>query len=481
MKRTLAIIFTSALLLLCSALYLFAAEEPNIVGSWHGTLQVGADTLHVVFHIARGADGLLSGTLHSPDQGPMSMPVSKITFTGGTLVLTLATIGGSYQAKLAADGNSLSGRWVQNGMSLPLTLTRGDGPALSRPQEPKKPYPYREEEVSFQNAAAHITLAGTFTAPNAAVRYPVALLIAGSGPHDRDENVAGHRPFLVLADYLTRHGIAVLRVDKRGVGHSGGDEAQATSEDFAGDTQAGVAYLKTRPEVNPRQIGLIGHSEGGLIAPIVATRNKDVAFIVLLAGPGVTGEQILLSQGELIKRAMGASQGDIDREHRMQLALFSIIKNEKDDEKAEKQARQYLNDALDQLSAQELQGLGNREQREKFINSQLTVLLSPWMRYYLTYDPRTALRKVTVPVLALNGEKDTQVAAEENLAAIKQALQAGGNTDVTTRELPGLNHLFQTCTTGSPLEYAKIEETFAPAALEILASWILDHCPDGKR
>lgn len=297
MTRMLAIIFTSALFLLGSALCLFAAEEPTIVGSWQGTLQAGANALHLVVHITRGTDGTLSATMDSPDQGALGIPVSTTTFTDGTLAFTIAVIGGNYQGTLAADGNSLAGTWTQNGMTFPLTLTRGNGPALSRPQEPKKPYPYRAEEVSFPNTPANITLAGTLTVPNDAGRYPAVLLIAGSGQHDRDENVAGHRPFLVLADYLTRHGIAVLRVDKRGEGHSGGDGATAaTTEELAGDTLAGVAYLKTRAEVNPRQIGLIGHSEGGLIAPIVATRSKDVAFIVLLAGPGVTGEQILLSR-----------------------------------------------------------------------------------------------------------------------------------------------------------------------------------------
>ena len=316
-----------------------------------------------------------------------------------------------------------------------------------RPQEPTPPYPYQEEQVTFVNAKAGITFAGTLTLPASPTASPAVVLITGSGAQDRDETIAGHKPFLVLADALTRRGIAVLRVDDRGVGGSGGTMATATSEDFVDDALAAVAYLRGRKDIDAKRIGLVGHSEGGLIAPIAATRSKDIAFIVLMAGPGITGDQILFLQGAAIMRANGASEAAISRNREVQQRLFDVIRTEKDDAAAK----------------EKIKSIAPGQER----------VATPWFRYFLSYDPVPVLQKVTCPVLAINGEKDLQVPYRENLDAIGKALRAGGNTDVTTLSMPNLNHLFQTSQTGAPSEYAKISETFAPAALDAISDWIL--------
>jgi pimeloyl-ACP methyl ester carboxylesterase len=325
-------------------------------------------------------------------------------------------------------------------------------------------------EVVYENKKGGVKLAGTLTLPRGPGPHPAALRISGSGAQDRDETLFSHRPFLVLADHLTRRGVAVLRVDDRGVGGSTGSAGEATSADFADDVLAGVEYLKGRKEVDPRRIGLIGHSEGGLIAPAVAGRSADVAFIVLLAGPGLPGDEILYLQGSALLRLLGAGKEQIARQRDLQQRLFAVAKEEKDPAAAEKKMQEVLEDFLAKLPPLEraLAG-GLKKQTEQ----QLRALRSPWFRYFLGYDPRPALRKVRCPVLALIGEKDFQVPPKENLPEIEKAVRAGGNPDVTVKELPALNHLFQTCTTGALAEYATIEETFAPSALELLGDWIL--------
>jgi uncharacterized protein len=346
---------------------------------------------------------------------------------------------------------------------------------ILRPQEPKKPYPYLEEEVIYENREAGIKLAGTLTLPSEQDSFPAVLLITGSGPQDRNEAIAGHRPFLVLADYLTRQGIAVLRVDDRGVGRSTGDFSPATSEDFASDVLAGIEYLKTRREINPKKIGLIGHSEGGIIAPMVAVKSPDVAFIVLMAGAGLTGEEILYLQTGLISKEMGISEKDITKNLQLNNKIFSVFKEEEDNKIAEEKIRQIFMTYWEDLSEEEKSRIGNPE---GYLKARLQSLFSPWFRFFLTYDPQPTLSKVKCPVLAINGEKDLQVPPKENLSAIKEALKTGGNKDYTVIEIPNLNHLFQTAQTGVPAEYAKIEETISPEVLKIIGDWILEQTRD---
>jgi hypothetical protein len=297
-------------------------------------------------------------------------------------------------------------------------------------------------------------LDGTLTIPEGTGPFPAVVLISGSGPQNRDEEIFGHKPFLVLADHLTRGGIAVLRYDDRGVGQSKGDFASATSEDFAADAWAVWQALSARPEIDAKRVGLLGHSEGGLIAPMLAAAHPEIAFIVLVGGPGVTGEQILLKQAELIATAMGAPPAAVAANAAVQRQVFAILKEETS------QAR--IEERIGAIP------VGSKEASAALVKQSA----SPWMRFFVRYDPAAALRKVRCPVLAIGAERDLQVAPDQNLPAIEAALKAGGNADVTITRLPGLNHLLQPAKTGLPAEYAQIETTVAPAALDAITAWI---------
>lgn len=433
------------------------AKPSDIDGAWMGTLDTGSMKLRVVFHIVNTSEGL-TATMDSLDQGMNGMAMSAVTRDGASLKIDAKKIGGRFEGKIAADLSSIDGKWSQGGGTLPLLLKPVKNTSeLERkhPQNPVKPYPYREEDVSYDNHAQNVTLAATLTLPQGTGPFPAVVLITGSGPQDRDESLLGHKPFLVLSDYLTRHGIAVLRADDRGVGKSTGIFAKATTADFATDAEAGIAYLKTRKEIDPRKIGLIGHSEGGVIAPMIAARNKDVAFIVMMAGTGVPGDEILPAQGEAIEVASGKDPAEAAKNAANEKEMLKLVETEKDQAVLEKELKEKM----------------KGDTPEAQIGAQIAQLTSPWFRYFLTYDPATALRKITCPVLALNGSLDKQVLPSQNLPPIRQALASNKRAEID--ELPGLNHLFQTAKTGSPAEYAAIEETIAPVALDKMATWIL--------
>lgn len=435
------------------------AKPSDIDGTWMGSLDTGTIKLRIVLHIVNTEDGL-TATLDSPDQGAKGLPVTSVTRDGAALKMEAKQLGGVFEGKIAADRSLIEGTWTQGGANLPLVLKPvKDQSELERkrPQNPTKPYPYREEEVSYENKVQNVTLAATLTLPQGKGPFPGVLLITGSGPQDRNESLLGHKPFLVLSDYLTRKEIAVLRADDRGTGKSTGNFATATTADFATDAEAGIAYLKTRSEIDPHRIGLIGHSEGGIIAPMVAARNPDVAFIVMMAGSGVPGDQILPAQLQAIEEAGGKSHEEAAKDAAHEREVLTLVETEKDEAVLEKELREKI----------------SGEEPEPQIGAQIKTLTSPWFRHFLTYDPATALRKVTCPVLAINGEKDTQVPPKQNLPAIRTALEQAGNKHFEADELPGLNHLFQTAKTGSPAEYAQIEETISPVALDRMASWIL--------
>jgi pimeloyl-ACP methyl ester carboxylesterase len=443
----------------------FAANAPE--GTWQGVIQ---GMLRLVLHVERGATGTLSGKLDSPDQAAMGMAIDTLWVKGDSLHFEMRRLRVAYDAQMSANDSTLSGLWRQGGYALPLTLKRSDHVAADRrPQDPVRPYPYDTLDVEYPDAKAGVKLAGTLTTPRGAGPYPCALLITGSGPENRNEELFNHRPFLVLADHLTRHGIAVLRVDDRGVGGSTGRVTGATSEDFASDVAAGIEFLKTRKEIDPRRIGLIGHSEGGLIAPMVATRSKDVAFIVLMAGPGVRGDSILIMQTAAIRRLLGTSEQAITRESAAMRRVHAMV-IQGDTVGVVRTTRELVAIQAEAVTAEERRGLGDLDSLARTASRQFMI---PWMRFFLTYDPRPTLMKVRCPVLALNGSKDFQVPPKENLAAISAALKQGGNRDATVKELPGLNHLFQTATTGAMSEYATIEETIAPAALDEMSGWIV--------
>jgi pimeloyl-ACP methyl ester carboxylesterase len=429
--------------------------QSRLEGDWAGKLDAGAFKLRLILHV-HTKDGATAATLDSPDQNANGLPAT-LTLDGDHLRISARGAAGSFDGALTADGASLVGKWS----GAPTTFTRlapgATVAALNRPQTPVKPYPYREELVAYESSAANVRLSGTLTMPQGSGPFPAVVLIAGSGPQTRDENVFGHAIFLVLADHLTRHGIAVLRYDKRGLGQSTGNYAAATSGDFAADADAGVHYLKTRPEIDAKRIGLIGHSEGGVIAPMVAESDPAVAFLVLMAGSGVPGDQIIMAQSKAIAAAAGASEAALAAGAVIERRFLDAVMSAKDQDSAELAVREVLKGAGMSAAA---------------IDAQAKAAASDWYRFFLSYDPAPALRRLRLPILAIIGAKDLQVPADQNLPALREALKS--DNDAKVLELPGLNHLFQTARIGAPSEYGEIEETMSPTALDLITRWILE-------
>lgn len=432
------------------------AVDP-LVGTWEGRADFGAMELTLVFHVGTRVNGELGASMVSPDQSPAHVPVASVEVReDGSLRFDMPSIRAVYEGKPDAEATHIEGHLLQGGGKFALALVKvGAATVRNRPQTPEPPFPYRTEDVSYANPAAENRLAGTLTLPSEGGPFAAVLLITGSGQQDRNEELFGHKPFLVIADHLTRAGLAVLRVDDRGVGSSTGEVAGATSADFATDVSAGVDFLRARADIHPDRIGLLGHSEGGLIAPMVAVERGDIAFLVLLAGPGIPGDEILYLQAALLARASGAPEAAVAMNRTVQERLFAILREETD----QQELRRKLQAAL------EAGGAGSD-------SAQLEQVASPWFRYFVSYDPVPALRKVTCPVLALNGGLDLQVPPKENLGAIAAALEAGGNRVFEVKEYPGLNHLFQRAETGAVTEYGTIEETISPEVLADLAAWI---------
>ncbi|HKR14965.1 MAG TPA: alpha/beta hydrolase [Pyrinomonadaceae bacterium] len=458
--------------LIIAAVVTVGAQVPghNVEGNWLATLEVNDVKLRLVLKVQKSPAGYVA-KLDSLDQGATDLPVDSVVLDGNKLSFAASKFGISYEGTLNEAGNEVSGIFKQGPGSTPMIFKRvAELPGFNRPQEPKKPYPYDEEEVSYRNEKDNIKIAGTLTVPRGGGKYPAVLLITGSGSQDRNETVAGHRPFLVLSDYLTRNGIAVLRVDDRGVGGTELGSLSATSENYAGDVLAGLEFLKQRKEINPAMIGLVGHSEGGMIAPMVAARSKDVAFIVLLAGLGQKGEDVIYTQTELIQKAQGTSAEITTQNLALSRRINAIVKSETD----EKRIEQKINE---DLAAYE--GTLSVAQRESFetvaagVKTYMPMYKSAWYRYFIMFDPLPVLKNVRVPVLALNGELDLQVAWKQNLDSISAGLKAGGNKDVTIKAFPKLNHLFQTSQTGLPSEYTKLEETVSPEVMKTVSDWIL--------
>ena len=461
MKKTVAI-----LVFVLSVLGSFGQE---ITGQWNGVLKIQGIQLRVVFNITKTDNGF-SSTMDSPDQGAKGIPVTATTFGNAKLKLEITNARIEYAGELKE--NKIIGTFKQNGQEFPMDLSREqvEKQSVKRSQEPTKPYSYYAEDVTFQNNQANITLAGTLTLPKKEGNFPAVILITGSGPQNRDEELLGHKPFLVISDYLTKNGIAVLRYDDRGVAQSKGDFKTATTVDFASDVESAIAYLKTRKEINSKKIGLVGHSEGGIIAPMVASQSKEVSFIVLLTGTGIRGDKLLLLQQELIAKASGTSETEIKKSKEVNSKAFEIVLKSKSTETLKTDLTKYIRETIKNNPEDTIpKGMT----MEKFVSIQVAQITSPWMQYFIKYDPAPALEKVKCPVLAVNGEKDLQVPPKENLQAIEKALRKGGNEAVTIKEFKNLNHLFQECKTGSPQEYATIDQTFSPIALEEITKWIL--------
>ncbi len=430
----------------------------EISGKWNGVLKVQGTQLRVSFNVTQTENGY-KATMDSPDQKVTGIPLEKTIFENSILKLEIPSAQISYLGTLNKD-NIIVGTFTQGGQSFEMNLSKEEiqKQVFARPQEPQKPFPYYTEEVKFENKTDHVTLAGTLSLPKKEGNFPAVILITGSGKQNRDEEILRHKPFLVLSDYLTKKGIAVLRFDDRGAGESTGDYTKSSTIDFARDVQAGVDYLKNRKEINKNKIGLIGHSEGGVIAPIIAGNSKAIDFIVLLAAPGLRGDKLLLLQKEILEKQFGVPENDIQKGQEIFKGAYEIVlASAANDEKLKNNLSSYAQSKFDDKTA-------------KLFVDQIT---NVWWYNFLRIDPAVALAKVKCPVLALNGSKDLQVPATVNLETIKKVLIKAGNKNATIKELPGLNHLFQECKTGSPQEYDSIEQTFSPIALEEISNWLL--------
>ena len=451
-----------ATLLTATTAHAQEAPHPSLSGDWSGEVA----TLELTFHLKDPASGPRTATLDIVDQNVAGLIVN-FRAPGDSVYLRLSKpITARFAGRRSADGRQLSGEWQQGLRAFPLTLTRaGAGAATGpkRPQQPHAPFPYQSADVSFRNEKAGITLAGTYTVPADMGPFPAVVLLTGSGPEDRNETYQGHQPFAVLADYLTRQGIAVLRFDDRGVGQSGGTLQGTTSADYTTDAQAALTWLRAQPGIRKNQVGLIGHSQGGTAAIGAAGQPNGPNFLVLLAAPGLPGDELIVQQSLALTRLQTTDPAQLASTEKMQRAMTQIIQKTPNDAQAQSALLLYYSAISPQLAAQ--------------VKPQLSILTSPDYRHLLADRPAQTLAKVRCPVLALGGSKDVQVPTARNLAATAAGLKAAANRDVTVKELPGLNHLFQTAPTGAPAEYATIEETFAPAALQAISDWIIKHTP----
>ena len=452
-----------------------------LVGIWEGTLSVGAVELRIVLNLKTQDGGKLSGFMVSPDQSPAETPVTRIDHLEDRRSrISVGTAFLSMVMDLSEDGQKLSGSFHQGRGKFDIALTKKEQISIvRRPQEPKPPFPYKVEEVSYDNKEAGVTFAGTLTLPEGDGPFPAVLLITGSGPQDRDESVFQHRPFLVIADHLTRQGVAVLRVDDRGVGGTSAGEApeSATTDDFVGDALCGVEFLSQRKEVASNQIGLMGHSEGGVIAPMAAVKDDRIAFIILLAGTGVRGDRLLLSQNELVSRVSDTDEETIQAGLTLNRKLFDVVLRDDLDSAGRTKELEKILHATDFDKILDATDGIKQEQIEQI----LAMIDNDWIQWFIRHDPVPTLEKVQIPVLALNGTLDLQVPCKENLDAIEAALQRGGNRDHEAVAFSNLNHLFQHCETGALTEYGKIEETFSPEVLDKITHWILQRFGHQKK
>ena len=428
----------------------------QIEGYWKGQIKLGAQELEMAFDI-KAIDNGYAATFDVPAQGAFDIPVDETTFQDGILQLTMSAMGASYSGTL--KGDVIEGEFTQHGMTFQLNLAKAEKKEQkkTRPQDPQPPFKYQIEEVTFVNEKEGNTLAGTLTIPEGDGPFPAMVLVSGSGQQNRDEELMNHRPFWVIADYCARHGVAVLRYDDRGVGGSDGEVTNATSMDFSYDAEAAFDFLRSQKHIDALRVGILGHSEGGVINFMVSSRRPEVAFLVSLAGPSVNGIEVLKEQQAAILRASGMSEEMVQFSGNANAQMFDIIEMSSSREEADSLLRQLV------------KGWGYNEELAEQTVGQMA---SPWMYYFLRYDPTEAIVKTNCPALLLNGSKDLQVIASQNLPGYEKIINEYGKTNLTLRELPDLNHLFQHCETGSPNEYFEIEETVSPEALELIVGFV---------
>jgi pimeloyl-ACP methyl ester carboxylesterase len=450
-----------------------AARAEPLVEAWIGKLDMGVIEPVMQFRIVETPTGEPLVYFDSITEG-------RTGFRGTwrrehqTLTFEIPPVKLSFTGTLNEGGDKARGTWRQGGRAFPLTLEKhavayeNRKVWENRPQRPRPPFPYDTEEVRFRNAADDVTLAGTLTLPSGAGPHPAVVLISGSDPQDRDEFVWEHRPFLVLADHLTRHGIAVLRYDDRGTAASTGKYQGATVEDFSRDTSAAVEFLRTHARIDAARIGLVGHSEGGLVAPIVANRRGDIAFVVLMGATGVDGKSVLLSQSEAMARAAGASGPEVALATALNRAVMEIAAQAEPGEDLTNDVMRVAEQVIATIPIPQRDVAGTAIRTQ--LRGQIARLQGAWMRHFLNYDPSPALRRLDVPVLAIWGTRDLQVLPALNRPAIERAV--AGNPRAAFVELEGLNHMFQAAATGSLAEYAEIDETINPAALSTITEWL---------
>ena len=446
--------------ILLSILFAFMAmsAEAQIEGYWKGEIDLGVQKLETAFDIKAAENGY-AATFDVPAQGAYDIPVDETTFQDGHLELRMNALSATYSGVLKES--TIEGEFTQHGMTFPLNLVKAEKKEQkkARPQDPLPPFKYHIEEVTFVNEKEGNKLVGTLTIPEGKGPFPAMVLVSGSGQQDRDEELMNHRPFWVIADYCALHGIAVLRYDDRGIGGSEGEVKDATSMDFSYDAEAAFDYLRERKEINTSKVGILGHSEGGIINFMVSARRPEVAFLVSLAGPSVNGIEVLKEQQKAILRVSGMTEEAVQFNSNTNAQMFDIIEASSSREEADSLLRQLL------------KGWGYNEELTEQTVSQMA---SPWMYYFLKYDPTDAIVKTNCPALLLNGSKDLQVIASQNLPNYEKIITEHGKTNLILRELPDLNHLFQHCETGSPNEYFEIEETISPEVLEMIVEFVKD-------
>ena len=454
----------------------------NITGNWLGNIEVNGQQIPIVFHFYKDSTGRLLGKWDSPSQNANNLPCSDITINRDSVTIGLQIISGFYNGKFITP-DSISGMWHQGNGRLALNISKTNETSFQppkRPQTPRPPFNYLSEDVVYSNAGNSMRYGATFTVPGSAgvvshdKKYPAVLLITGSGKQDRDENIFDHKPFAVIADYLTKRGIAVLRVDDRGMGQTTGIFDTSSSEDFANDVEAGIQYLLSRKDVDPKHIGLVGHSEGGMIAPMVAVRDKNISFIVLLAGPGVPGSVINDYQNAQPMENAGLDKAVVKKFLDLHHALTKVAISFVNEDEYKNEVSKVYYDWKKKQSSETLNAVikGTDEQAVASLQKKYFLIHSKWWKFFLTHDPAIDLEKLSIPVLALNGEKDIQVDPKLNLPVIEAALKKSNSKNYKIIELPGLNHLFQHCKKCSIEEYGELEETFAPEALKIMGDWI---------
>lgn len=458
-------------------LHLNVHADIPMVGRWQGALKEIRD-LKMSFNITEEG-GKLNATLDVPTQGAKDLACTEINITPeDSVFIKWKMLNAEYVGKLV-DVNKIDGVWVQNGLAIQLVMTRTIGRIeLNRPQTPKPPYSYYSEDILFYNANKSMYYGATITTPKDDEKHPALILISGSGPQNRDEELFDHKPFAVVADYLTKKGYVVLRVDDRGVGKTGGDRTNATSADYAKDVVEAINYLKTRPEVDKKKIGLYGHSEGGLIAQLVAAENKDVNFIIMMAAPGVKVTQGMTEQNIAILKSAGISNEVAENYGKLYHDMVTGITVSTSREEAQNKigaAFDKWKSTTDTNTVKLLTGVSDSASREMFVFKFVDALWNKWMVYFMQYDPKPVLEKLNCKVLALNGDKDIQVLSRSNLEGIQKALAKSKSKDFETREVQGVNHLFQECKACTAQEYGELEQTLKPEVLEIVGNWLDEH------